>query len=248
MAAVESNDIVWNPLDSTLPRGVGPFDCIIAYAGVTPGPGIDTALNSALANATLEAAHAAGIGRVLVTSSAAIYGIPSKNAPLTERDVTQPVNDYGRSKQAMEEICGPWRARGLEICCLRIGNVAGADMLLLNGQGARGTPLVIDRFADGEGPFRSYVGPATLARITATLAAHPGPLPPCLNVAAPLPIAMVDLARAAGFDWRWQRAPASAIQRITLDVTRLEALYSFTPTDSDPSAMAEQWIRLRDPE
>lgn len=244
----DDGDLLWDPLTVGLPPDAGAFDAVIAYAGVTPGQDVDTGVNAALAKATLSAAHDAGIGRVLLTSSSAVYGAPLGDAALTEDTPPRPVNDYGRSKLEMEAVCEPWRARGLEICCLRIGNVVGADALLLNGCAARGDPLILDRFADGEGPWRSYIGPATLARVTAALAAHPGPLPPCLNIGAPRPTAMADLARAAGFDWRWRAAPDTALQQVTLDVKRLAALYSFTPADSDPQVMIDQWIELRDPQ
>lgn len=230
-----------------MPADAGKIDCLIAYAGITPAYGADLGLNASLAEASLRAAFEAGVGRVLLTSSSAVYGAPVDGAALREEDRPQPGNDYGCSKLAMEAVCGPWRARGLEICCLRIGNVAGADVLLLHGLAAKGQPLRIDRFADGGGPLRSYIGPATLARVTAALAAHRGPLPPSLNIGVPEPVAMVDLARAAGFDWQWQEAPPSAHQRITLDVSRLQTLYSFAPTDSDPLEMIRRWTRLRAP-
>lgn len=240
------NGLPWDPLTQPLPNAAGRFDCLIAYAGITPAYSADLGLNAALAEASLAAAFEAGISRVLLTSSAAVYGEPLDGQALCEEDETRPVNDYGRSKLAMEAVCDPWRARGLEICCLRIGNVVGADALLLNGLAAKGLPLRIDRFADGGGPQRSYIGPATLASVTAALAAHPDPLPACLNIGAPNPVAMADLASAAGFDWQWQAAPVSAHQRITLDVSRLAALYSFTPADSEPLEMICQWSRLRD--
>lgn len=239
--------LFWAPLTQPLPAHAGKIDCLIAYAGITPAYGADLGLNAALAEATIAAAFEAGIGRVLLTSSSAVYGAPKSTAPLREDDEPSPVNDYGRSKLAMEKICEPWRARGMDICCLRIGNVAGADVLLLNGLAAD-KPLVIDRFDDGGGPLRSYIGPATLARITAMLAAHPEPLPFHINIGAPEPVAMADLASAAGFTWTWQDAPPSAHRRITLDVSRLEALYAFAPDDSDPRVMVDQWTRLRDPQ
>lgn len=240
------NRLLWDPLTQPLPDAAGRIDCLIAYAGITPAYGADLGLNAALAEASLAAALRAGIGRVLLTSSSAVYGAPLDGQALREEDEPRPVNDYGRSKLAMEAVCDPWRARGLEICCLRIGNVAGADVLLLNGLIAKGLPLRIDRFKDGGGPLRSYIGPATLARVTAALASHAGPLPAWLNIGAPEAVAMADLASAAGFDWQWQEAPASAHQRITLDLSRLTALYSFTPADSEPLEIIRQWNRLRD--
>ena len=241
------NCLLWDPLVQPLPVAAGKIDCLIAYAGVTPAHGANFGLNAALAEASLAAAYAAGIGKILLTSSSAVYGVPADGAALREEDSTSPINEYGRSKLAMEAICMPWRKRGLEVCCLRIGNVAGADALLLNGVAAGGKPLIIDRFPDGGSPLRSYVGPATLARITALLATYPEPLPDCLNIGAPQPVEMADLAGAAGFAWQWREAPASAHQRITLDLSRLDALYSFAPADSDPHELIAQWTRLRDP-
>ena len=242
------NSLLWDPLTQPLPVAAGRIDCFIAYAGITPAYGADLGLNAELAEATLSAAFQAGITRVLLTSSSAVYGVQPDTIGIREDDPTRPLNDYGRSKLAMEAVCDQWRTRGMEICCLRIGNVAGADVLLLNGLAATGAPLRIDRFSDGTGPLRSYIGPATLARVTATLAAHQGPLPPCLNIGAPGAVAMADLAAMAGFPWAWQEAPSLAHQRITLDVSRLEALYSFAPTDSDPVEMIAQWTGLRDPQ
>ena len=162
-------DIQWNPLIQPIPADAGRVDCLIAYAGVTPGHGAELAQNAALAEATLAAARAAAIPRVLLTSSSAIYGASRNGLAFTEADQPRPDNIYGRSKLSMEAVCDPWRARGLEVCCLRIGNVAGADQLLLNGLQASGKPLTLDRFHDGGGPIRSYVGAATLARAEALL-------------------------------------------------------------------------------
>lgn len=238
--------LAWDILAEALPEDIGPIDCLMGFAGVTPSTGVDLGLNAALAEATLLAADKAEIGRVLIISSSAVYGTTSDGAPLSEDQPMNPVNDYGRSKIAMEAVCALWRTRGLEVCCLRIGNVAGADALLLNGVAAAGKKLTIDRFADGDGPLRSYVGPETLADIAATLASYAGALPHALNIAAPNPVSMVDLARAAGFDWSWQTATTTAHQRIMLDVGRLQTLYPFAQADSDPAEMVRQWRRTRD--
>lgn len=243
----------WDILRQPLPAAAGGISVLIAFAGVTPGPGADPAVNAALAEATLAAAHGAGVRRVLLTSSSAVYGARDGGAPFAETDPLAPLNPYGEAKRAMEAAVAPWRERGLEVCCLRIGNVAGADALLLNAAkaGPEGAPLRIDRFASGGGPLRSYVGPATLARIVERLARTGGPLPDVLNIGAPAPVAMADLAAQAhraglGPGWDWQPAPASAVERITLDTARLSALYSFGPADSSPAEMVRQWARLKD--
>lgn len=242
----------WDPMDG--PRAVVDhpaqtgtrFEAIIALAGVTPGPGRDLSRNRAIAEATLDAAWQAGVARVLLASSSAVYG-PGGGRPFGEAAPCAPANAYGEAKREMEAACAQWRARGLEICCLRIGNVAGADALLLNlGRSGATGALVIDRFADGGGPVRSYIGPATLAAVVATLCRASCPLPEVLNIAAPVPVAMTDLAAAAGARAETRPAPKEAHQRITLDCTRLAALHGFAERDSAADEMVRQWRAAQD--
>lgn len=220
---------------------------MIVLAGVTPGPGVDEAAlqgNSALAVASLQAAQAAGIARVILASSSAVYGVHPQGKPFAETDDVQPLNAYGRAKLAMETAADPFRAAGLEVCALRIGNVAGADALLHPLATAPATPRApvrIDAFADGCGPLRSYIGPQTLARVLSALAAHPSPLPQILNLAAPRPVRMRALALAAGWPVEMVPAPAHAQQSITLDTSRLAALCKLEEKDSDPAEMVAQW-------
>ena len=216
---------------------------MLVLAGATPGTGRDLSSNHTLAVACLRAARAVGIGRVLVASSSAVYG-GGRARGWAEDDPARPASDYGRAKVEMEAACVGWRARGLEVCCLRIGNVAGADALLLNAATA---PLRIDRFADGAGPLRSYIGPQSLARVMLALARAPGVLPPVLNLAAPYPVEMADLAAAAGLDWRWTEAPATAVQRFTLDCRALAERVAFSDTESTAAGIAAQWKACRMP-
>lgn len=241
-------EVRWAPLLSSFPQEHGAFSCFIVFAGIVPGTGSDLRLNRDLAEAILRAAHDSGVSRVLLSSSSAVYGAPLGRHAFRETDPLEPRNAYGEAKCDMEAICAPWRARGMEICCLRIGNVCGADMLFTNSsQAVAGEPLHIDQFDDGAGPERSYIGPATLARVLEALAHHPAPLPETLNVATPDPVAMAELATLADIPWIWRPAPSGAYQRITLDCERLTGLYPFSASDSDPAEMIRQWLRLRDP-
>lgn len=228
--------IAWVPGQAVPPRH---FQTMIVLAGVVPGNG-DLADNSRIAEACLSAAQAAGIGQVLIASSSAVYG-SGGSAPFRECDGLNPVNDYGRAKVEMEAICDSFRSAGMQVCALRIGNVAGADALLLNA--ATGQTVRIDQFADGAGPQRSYIGPQTMARVLAGLVGRD--LPEVLNLAAPQPVAMADLAQAAGADWAWQPAPQTACQTITLDCSQLSGLHAFTAADSTAQAMVAEWQSLR---
>lgn len=94
---------------------------------------------------------------------------------------------------------------GTALCILRLGNVAGADML--GSVVASGRRVVLDRFADGQGPVRSYIGPGMLARTVEALARRVRTgeiLPKVLNTAGQAPVAMADILTAAAlpFDWR----------------------------------------------
>lgn len=246
-----SGALAWDPCDGPgaliagMERAGVQVDTMIALAGVTPGPGRDLSLNRSIAEATFEAACRARVRRVLLASSSAVYG-PGDGRPLEEDTPCAPANAYGAAKLAMEAACAPWRGRGLDVCCLRIGNVAGADALLVNvAQGGPDGAVVIDRFADGGGPVRSYIGPGTLAAVLATLCRAPGPLPRVLNIAAPAPVAMTALAEAAGAPYTMRPAPPGAHQRITLDCTRLAALHDFAPGDRMVAEMVRQWRATR---
>lgn len=217
------------------------YDAIICLAGVTPGPGADLALNTSLVEATLRSAKLANIPRVLVASSSAVYG-SGDGTPFCETSTTTPANSYGAAKLDVEYACATWRNQGLEICCLRIGNVAGADALLLNvARSEPDQPIVIDRFADGRGPVRSYIGPRTLSDVLLTLATTPLALPSILNVAAPGSVTMEELSRAAGHPFDFKNAPQTAHQTITLDCGRLAELHDFSADAAEPMELVTQW-------
>ncbi len=237
--AADLPQLEWHPLLSTSLEP-GRFRAMIVLAGAVRG---DLALNAQLAEACCAAAVRAGIGQVLLASSSAVYGVNGGQA-CREDTPTHPVNDYGCSKLEAEAVANGWRARGLAITALRIGNVAGADALL--GGMQPGQPTTIDCFADGTGPVRSYIGPITLADVLTRLLGQD--LPPVLNFGAPSPVAMADLAQAAGSDWRYQAAPATAYQRITLDCSLLAQHYRFAENQSDAAAMVAEWQSTRGPQ
>ena len=77
--------------------------------------------------ALLEAARDAGVGRVVFSSTAAVYGTPD-STPITEDAATRPINPYGETKRTFESAL-TWygRAYGLRSVSLRYFNVAGAS-------------------------------------------------------------------------------------------------------------------------
>jgi UDP-glucose 4-epimerase len=77
--------------------------------------------------ALLEAAREVGVARFVLSSTAAVYGLPART-PIREDDETRPINPYGETKRAFEGAL-TWygRAYGLRSVSLRYFNVAGAS-------------------------------------------------------------------------------------------------------------------------
>ena len=79
--------------------------------------------------ALLDAMRAAGVSRLVLSSTAAVYGEVEK--PLIEEsDPTRPTNPYGETKLALERACHWYgQAYGLRYVSLRYFNAAGATTL-----------------------------------------------------------------------------------------------------------------------
>lgn len=237
---MRDSDLTWDALAGTKPLRDwialhGPIRCLVVLAGVTPATGGEMDANVNIAAAYMQAARRLGIARVLLASSSAVYGV-GRGCPMSEDDPCHPNSFYGAYKLMMEDHARRHLDEGLEVCCLRIGNVVGADALPLGAE-----PLTIDCYADGRGPERSYIGPASLAHVLGQLAHHAGRLPFVLNVAAPQPVHMDALAEAAGLPWRPAPAPGYTPQRIVLDCSRLAALVDLRPDAGTAQRLIAEW-------
>jgi UDP-glucose 4-epimerase len=77
--------------------------------------------------ALLDAMRAAGVGRLVISSTASVYGEPD-SSPVTEDAPLRPINVYGETKRTFEAAAGWYsRAYGLRVAALRYFNVAGAS-------------------------------------------------------------------------------------------------------------------------
>jgi len=72
----------------------------------------------------LDAMQDAGIGKIIVSGTCAVYGMP-ETLPITEETPIGPINPYGESKLAMEKLVAG--AGGLSWVTFRYFNAAGAD-------------------------------------------------------------------------------------------------------------------------
>jgi UDP-glucose 4-epimerase len=84
----------------------------------------NTAGSLSLMTAMLEA----GIGKIVFSSTAAVYGMPAR-VPIVEAEPYAPVNAYGESKVMVETLLD-WfdRIHGMRSVCLRYFNASGADV------------------------------------------------------------------------------------------------------------------------
>ena len=236
----------WQP-GRALPRGFS-ARVVVALWGVTSGPPSALAQNAVLARAALQLARRIGAQRVLHMSSAAVQA-GLQGAPAKEDLTPAPLTPYGEAKLLMEKEISAWHRSqatgGPRSVVLRLGNVAGADTLFSVLE--RGGPVVLDRFPDGNGPRRSYIGPEDLARLLGRLATCPlDELPGCVNGTGPRPVAMADIVRAAGAELRWRPAPASALPLMALDPARMETLTGRLEGSGSARGLVAQWHGARE--
>lgn len=108
------------------------FDAVLHFAAKSlvgesvqkPGLYWDKNLGESLA--LLDAMRAAGVPRIVFSSTAATYGEP-ESTPILETDPTRPTNPYGASKLAIDTALAEYaRLHGLGGVSLRYFNVAGA--------------------------------------------------------------------------------------------------------------------------
>lgn len=99
-----------------------------AYVGesvVNPGAYYDNNVGGMIT--LLGAAQAAGVDKMVFSSSCATYGIP-ETLPIVETTAQNPINPYGRTKLIGEQMLSDHAASsGLKYVALRYFNAAGAD-------------------------------------------------------------------------------------------------------------------------
>ncbi|MFW6155145.1 MAG: UDP-glucose 4-epimerase GalE [Planctomycetota bacterium] len=82
--------------------------------------------NTLIGLTLLDAMREAGVARMVFSSTAAVYGRPTR-VPIVETDRTDPINPYGASKLCVEHMLAAYaRAYEMGFVALRYFNVAGA--------------------------------------------------------------------------------------------------------------------------
>jgi UDP-glucose 4-epimerase len=132
----------------------GRFDAVFHFASLTQvGESMRMPFqylreNAGNGIALIDACVRHGVGRFVLSSTAALFGIP-QDTPINEDAPVEPGNPYGDSKWMIERaLLWAGRIHGLRSACLRYFNAAGADPSGRLGEDHRPEshliPLVID--------------------------------------------------------------------------------------------------------
>ena len=175
--------------------------------------------------ALLEAARAAGIGAIVFSSTAAVYGVPDAT-PIAEDAPLRPINPYGETKRTLEGALRWYGAAyGMRSVSLRYFNVAGATdrigevhrpeshlvpNVLIAAEGGPGLTVFGEDYPTPDGtPIRDYIHVSDLADAhLAALALAAGDAEPAASAeadrgAAGAPTAIAcNLGTSTGFSVR----------------------------------------------
>ena len=134
--AVEGIDVVYHLVSTTLPKTSN------------DDPVYDVRSNLVDTVQLLEACVAAGVRKVVFSSSVGVYGMP-KTLPISEDHPTNPTFSYGIVKLAIEKYLELFRyLYGLEYAALRISNPYGPYQNPKAQQGVMG--IILQRLYKGE--------------------------------------------------------------------------------------------------
>jgi len=166
--------------------------------------------------ALLEAARAAGVDRLVFSSTAAVYGVPDRT-PIEEDDRLQPINTYGETKRTFEGALRWYgEAYGVRSVVLRYFNVAGASdrlgevhrpethlipNVLIAAEGGPPVTLFGDDYPTADGtPIRDYIHVEDLAdaHVAALLATDAGSgMPLVCNLGTATGFSVLEVLAAA---------------------------------------------------
>jgi len=114
-------------LNSVRPDGIIHFAAFSLVGESVKEPGKYFRNNVGGTLSILEAMRDCGVRNIVVSSTAAVYGVP-QTMPITENLPLDPINPYGETKMFMERMLADFaRAHGISWTALRYFNAAGAD-------------------------------------------------------------------------------------------------------------------------
>jgi UDP-arabinose 4-epimerase len=111
------------------PAGVVHFAAFIEVAESVANPAKYMDNNYHKAAHLFDTLSDCGVKKIIFSSTAAVYGTPQNDAPISETHPLQPINPYGESKLAAETYLRAMESQGVQSVALRYFNAAGAAPL-----------------------------------------------------------------------------------------------------------------------
>jgi len=147
----------------------------VAQVPLAKDPQLLRSVNVAGTQVLLDAGIDAGVGKIVHTSSSAVFGIPEHN-PVLATTVPKPQEVYGHAKLAAEWACLNAAASGLDVSIVRPRTILGHGRLGIFG-------ILFDWIADGADPIvlgdgrnrYQFVHADDLASACLLAAERPGP-------------------------------------------------------------------------
>jgi UDP-glucose 4-epimerase len=184
-------------------------------------PAFDAQVNVAGTVSVLEAAREVGARRVVMASTAAVYGDP-RDIPTTENAPIAPLSPYGTSKAAAEWYLAQYRRlHGISTLALRMANVYGPRqdphgeagvVSIFSGMAASGARATV--FGDGR-QTRDYVFVDDV--VEAWLAAAASDVTGALNISTGIETSVRELAEALDLAYDFAPGRVGEIERSCLD-------------------------------
>lgn len=196
-------------------------------------PAFDAQVNVAGTVSVLEAAREVGTRRVVMASTAAVYGDP-RELPTPETAAIAPLSPYGTSKAAAEWYLAQYRRlHGISTLALRMANVYGPRqdphgeagvVSIFGGLAASGAPATV--FGDGR-QTRDYVFVDDV--VDAWLAAAASDVTGALNISTGIETSVCELAEALDLAYDFAPGRAGEIERSCLDPSAAAAELGWRP-------------------
>lgn len=221
------------------------------------------AVNATGALNVLEAARKNGIKRVVMASSAAVYGA-NQELPLPESAPPQPLSPYAAQKWQNEAYAKVYSdLHGLETVCLRYFNVFGPRQdpsspysgVLSRFIAATSAGEAVTIFGDGA-QTRDFVYVADVARANALALRAPAVGGQVLNIGAGKGVSVLEayteiqrLAMGARVDPTFGPARAGDVRHSLADIRRATERLGYRPTHSFAAGLdlTLAWMRARRP-
>ena len=159
-------------------RAVDGIDIVyhnVAQVPLAKDPALLRSVNVGGTTVLLDACRAAAVGKIVHTSSSAVFGIPESN-PVTPDTVPKPQEPYGAAKLAAEWACLRAASQGQDVTIVRPRTILGHGRLGIFG-------ILFDWIADGADPYvlgdgsnrYQFVHADDLAALCVAAASFPGP-------------------------------------------------------------------------